>query len=107
MPRWQKCPESQSFEIFYRHQQSHEQITEENRRVAITIVPECDNNCFAHSTKDWVSNCERERSFLRLSSAKSHLRATTSQYRLDHLAVMIVESDLCSRCNNTDLRVRT
>ena len=91
--------------FLYRHQQSHEQIrpTEERRRVAVTIVTECDNNCFAHWTNDWVSNCERKRSFLRLSGARSHLRATTSQYRLDHLAVMIIESDFLRALDVTTL----
>ena len=52
--------------------------------VALTIVPECDNNCFAHSTNDWVSTAK----------VNAHSRATTSQYWLDHLAVLIIESDL-------------
>ena len=41
-----------------------------------------------------ISNCEGEHSFSTLSHVKNHLRATTSQYRLDHLAVMSIESDL-------------
>jgi len=34
---------------------------------------------------------------------KNHLRATTSQYRLDHLAVMIIESDLLHALDVTTL----
>jgi len=44
--------------VLHRHQQSHEQITEERRRVALTVVPECDN-CFAHSTNDWDKQLRR------------------------------------------------
>src|SRR6218665_2002405 len=76
-----------SLEFFHKHQQfqSHEQITEERRRVALTVVPEC-GNYFTHSTTDWdkhLRNCEEECLFLMLSRVKNLLRATMSQDRLD------------------------
>src|SRR6218665_2598038 len=91
--------------FLHRHEQSHEQITEERRRVAHTVVPECDNRLIALRIQQTIgiSNCEGERSFSTLSRAKNHLRATTSQYRLDHLAVMIIESDLIRALDVTTL----
>jgi len=71
----------------HKHQQfqSHEQITEERRRVALTVIPEC-GNYFAHSTTDWdkqLRNCEEEYLFSTLSRVKNLLRATMSQDLLD------------------------
>ena len=73
------------------------------RRDGRLLDPECDNNALRIQQAIGISNnSEEERSFLTLSRAKNHLRAT-SQYWLDHLAVMIIESNLLSSLGVTTL----
>lgn len=50
-----------------------------------------------------ASNCSAERSFSTLSRIKNCLRSTTSQDRLNHLAVLTIENDLTTRLDFEDV----
>ena len=46
-----------------------------------------------------ITNCSKERSFLRLKSIKNGLRSTTSQERLSGLSILCIESDKLKQIN--------
>src|SRR6218665_3411108 len=102
--RWQKCPESQSYEIFCTDTSSHKsRLLRRDGGLLLPSFPNVTIIALRIQQTIGISNCEGEHSFSTLSHVKNHLRATTSQYRLDHLAVMSIESDLLRALDVTTL----